>query len=365
VGSGRYRFAAWDRRRQLTFAADTANYRGRPRFDRVVWTVTGDPAAALAAVLSGQADVYEQLRGEAYAKAGASPRLKTVEYGSLDYAYLAFNLRPRGGRPSAFADRAARVALTQAIDRAAVVTNVLGPLGRVALGPFTRAQATADTTLRQIAYDPAAAARALDSLGWRPGPGGARARGGRPLAASLLVPSTSAPRMRMAVLLQEQLARVGVQGRGRRGRRRRVRRAHPEGRLRPRAQPLARRPEPDVAAPVLGHAARRRRRGQLRPLGARRLRRAARQRRRRVRPGAAHRARARRLPDHPRRGTGGVAVRAAQRGRRAPRRAPGGDARRRVVGGARRLAARRRRPARGRRRVPVTRRRSAAAPGPA
>jgi peptide/nickel transport system substrate-binding protein len=38
VGSGRYRFGAWDRSRQLTFAADTANYRGRPRFDRVVWT---------------------------------------------------------------------------------------------------------------------------------------------------------------------------------------------------------------------------------------------------------------------------------------------------------------------------------------
>jgi peptide/nickel transport system substrate-binding protein len=36
-------------------------------------------------------------------------------------------------------------------------------------------------------------------------------RGGRPLAVSMLVPSTSAPRMRIAVLLQEQLGRVGVQ----------------------------------------------------------------------------------------------------------------------------------------------------------
>jgi peptide/nickel transport system substrate-binding protein len=37
-----------------------------------------------------------------------------------------------------------------------------------------------------------------------------RVRGGRPLAVRLLVPATSAPRMRIAVLVQEQLARVGV-----------------------------------------------------------------------------------------------------------------------------------------------------------
>jgi peptide/nickel transport system substrate-binding protein len=210
VGSGRYRFAAWERRRQLTFAADTAHYRGRPRFDRVVWTVAGDPAAALASVLSGQADVIETLRGEAYDKARQSPRVRTVEYGSIDYAYMAFNLRPRGGAPSPFAERGVRVALTQAVDRAGVVANAMGPLGRVALGPFTRDQATADTALRQIAHDPAAAARALDALGWRAGPGGTRARGGRPLELSMLVPSTSATRMRLAVLLQEQLGRAGV-----------------------------------------------------------------------------------------------------------------------------------------------------------
>jgi peptide/nickel transport system substrate-binding protein len=211
VGSGRYRFAGWERRRRLSLAADTANYRGRPRFDRVVWTVAGDPQAALASVLSGQADVLDALRGEALARAEASPRLRTVEYGSLDYAYLAFNVRGRRGAGAALADRATRVALTQAVDRAAIVANGLGATGRVALGPFTRAQPTADTTLRQIAHDPAAAARALDSLGWRlDAASGVRARGGRPLRLTLLVPAASAPRMRLAVLLQSQLKQVGA-----------------------------------------------------------------------------------------------------------------------------------------------------------
>jgi ABC-type transport system substrate-binding protein len=103
------------------------------------------------------------------------------------------------------------VAFTQAVDRAAVVANVFGASARVAVGPFTRAQPTADTTLRQPAYDTAAAGRAFDALGWRLDPArGVRARGGRPLAVSLLVPATSAQRTRLAVLLQAQLARVGV-----------------------------------------------------------------------------------------------------------------------------------------------------------
>lgn len=211
VGSGRYRFGTWDRQRQLMLVADSANYRGRPRFDRVIWSVAPNPNTATMAVLAGQADVLEVLRGDAVAQAAQVPTLRTVEYGSLDYAYLAFNQRPPRSRPSLFADRALRVALSAAVDRAAVVRNALDSLGRVAIGPVTRADPTADTTLRQIAFDTVAAARALDALGWRwDAARGVRVRGGRPLAFSILVPASSGTRTKLAVLLQAQFARVGV-----------------------------------------------------------------------------------------------------------------------------------------------------------
>lgn len=208
IGSGRYRFASWDRKRQLVLVADSMNYRGRPRFDRVIWTVAPDPNAATMAVLAGQADVIEVLRGDAVARAAAVPTLRTVEYGSLDYGYLAFNER---GRSSLFADRAMRVALSMTVDRKSVVQNALDSLGRVALGPVTRAEATADTTLRQVAFDTAAASRTLDSLGWRWNAAHtARMRGGRPLAFSVLVPASSGTRKKLAVLLQAQFARAGA-----------------------------------------------------------------------------------------------------------------------------------------------------------
>jgi peptide/nickel transport system substrate-binding protein len=211
VGSGRYRFGSWERKRQLVIVADSANYRGRPRFDRVIWTVAPDPNTATMAVLAGQADVLEVLRGDAVGQAARVPTLRTVEYGSLDYGYLMFNQRPMRPRPSLFTDRAMRVALSAAVDRAAVVQNVLDSLGRVALGPITRSEPTVDTTLRQIVFDTVAAARALDALGWRMDAArGVRVKGGQPLAFSVMVPSSSATRAKLAVLLQAQFARVGV-----------------------------------------------------------------------------------------------------------------------------------------------------------
>lgn len=214
VGSGRYRFAVWTHGAQLRLDADTANYRGRPHFDRVTWVIRPDPKAALLSVLSGEADFTETVRADAMPQVRQASAVRTVEYGSLDYIYMVFNERARGPHRAAlpFADRALRVALTEAIDRPAVVRSALDSLGRVALGPFTRAQSSADTTLHEIPFDTAAAARTLDSLGWRMDAGRhVRVRDGKPLAFSLLVPSSSAPRMRLAVLLQAELARVGVQ----------------------------------------------------------------------------------------------------------------------------------------------------------
>lgn len=211
VGSGRYRFESWSRKQQLVLVADSANYRGRPRFDRVIWSVAPDPNAATMALMAGQADVLEVLRGDAVAEVARNPALRMVEYGSLDYGYLMFNLRPSGKRPVSFANRDLRVALSLAVDRAAVVQNALDSLGQVALGPITRADPTVDPAMRQILFDTTRAAQVLDSLGWRwKADRSGRVRNGTPLTFSVMTPASSGTRNKLAVLLQAQFARVGV-----------------------------------------------------------------------------------------------------------------------------------------------------------
>jgi peptide/nickel transport system substrate-binding protein len=214
VGSGRFRFVREEPGQLVEIAADTLNYRGRPGVGRVLWTVRGDPNAATRALLAGEADVWEQVRPDMLPQVVAAADLRPVAYPSLDLGFLVFNVRPaqNGAREHPlFGDRALRRALATAVDRASAARNVFDTLAYGDVAPVPRAVSgwAASATGPRFAADSARAA--LEALGWRDGDGdGIRERGGRPLAFTLLVPSTSAARMRYAVLLQAQLKTVGA-----------------------------------------------------------------------------------------------------------------------------------------------------------
>jgi len=214
VGSGRFRFARWVPGQTLEMIADTGHYRGRPKLDRVMFSVAPDFTAASTKLFAGEADFFETMRPEQLPQIAKHASLRTVPYPSLDIGYLRFNLRDAKApaRPNAvFGDRAVRRALTMALDRPTLVRSVLDTLGYVALGPFTRAQFSADTTIPQLRFDVARARATLDSAGWRDADGdGIREKAGRRLEFSMLVPNSSRNRMRFAVLMQEQFKQVGA-----------------------------------------------------------------------------------------------------------------------------------------------------------
>lgn len=215
VGSGPFRFVAWTPRAKLELAAVPSYYRGRPSVDGVVFVIAAQGATVSARLLAGEADFMEQLAPPDFAQLPRDGAVRTQPYGSLDYAFVQFNLHDPAALAQPhpiFAERALRRALSMAVDRQAIARNVWGDsLAQAAIGPFARSQWTADTTIGGIAYDPRAAARALDSLGWTDTNGdGVRDRGGKPLAFSLLYPASSRSRASAAVILQSQLQQVGV-----------------------------------------------------------------------------------------------------------------------------------------------------------
>ena len=214
VGDGPFRFVRWVPTQLIELVADTAHFSGRPKLDRVVFSFAADPNTAVTRVLAGEADFIEIIRGEQLVQAEKSPTLQTKVYGGLDYAFLQFNFRDpkHHAAPNAlFADRALRRALVMSLDRVAMVRNVYDTLAAVPFGPAPRSLGIADANIKQPPYDTVAAKRMLDSLGWRDSNGdGVRERRGVPLRFALTVPSSSKPRQRMAVLIQEQLKRVGA-----------------------------------------------------------------------------------------------------------------------------------------------------------
>ena len=215
IGSGRFRLVRWDPGQRVELVADTGNYRGRAKLDRVIWSIVPDAGAALAQVLSGQADLLELLPADQVHVVDSSKTVRAQSYPNLQYGFLGFNeIDPKNpSKPHPlFGDRQLRRALSMALDRRAMLQNVFGPVGRLLYGPFPRSLAFADTTLAAPPYDTVKAKALLDSLGWRQSaPGAVRQRKGQPLRFSLITLVSSRPRMAYAVLIQEQLRRVGVQ----------------------------------------------------------------------------------------------------------------------------------------------------------
>jgi len=212
VGNGPFRFVSWEQKRRLEMVAFDGYMLGRPKIDRLVFTITGSAQTAVRAVLAGDADFIEQLTFEDVSEAARIPDIRIIPARRYDYGILEFNTRGKDGAgPNAiFGNAGVRRALSMAVDRAALVRNVHDSLGVPGAGPFSRSQWSADTTLRHLAYDTAAAARLLDSLGWHRGPDGTRVRGGRPLAFSIALSNTSRPRVRYAELLQQAFASAGA-----------------------------------------------------------------------------------------------------------------------------------------------------------
>jgi peptide/nickel transport system substrate-binding protein len=214
VGSGPFRFVRWVPRQVIELEANTNYHLGRPHLDRVIWSIAPDYNAAFMRLLSGDADLLEYMRPGDFEPLAKHPEIKTVRYPSLIYGFLLFNERDPNDRSRPhpiFGDRMVRRALTMAIDRVQLVRSVYDSLAVPAIGPFTEALSTYDSTIRQIPYDPDSAAALLDAAGWRDANGdGWRERNGRQLRFTIIVPSSSTPRMRAAVIMQEMFKQVGV-----------------------------------------------------------------------------------------------------------------------------------------------------------
>jgi peptide/nickel transport system substrate-binding protein len=214
VGSGRFRLKRWDKGASVEIVADTGNYRGRAKLDRVIWSVSPASQTARARLLSGEVDIFDALRPDDVPVIRQKRTLRVVALPGMDYAFLRFNLRDPSDRRRPhplFGNRELRRAIAMSLDRVAMVRNVLDTFALVPVGPVVRSFPSTDPRGVQLPFDSARAARLLDSLGWRRrAADGVRARNGRQLGFTVLIPTISINRMKMGALIQEQLRRSGV-----------------------------------------------------------------------------------------------------------------------------------------------------------
>ena len=215
IGSGQYRFVRWvpargggacRRHRKLSRLAqtETRHLEHRSRLQHG----GNEISCRRDRFLRGSCDPRISLRSPSIRSSGRN----SIGAFPTPSRNSTFAIPPIVARPHPiFGNRELRRALTMATDRATLVRSVYDSLALPALGPTVRAYPTTDPNLAQIPFDLPRARQILDSLGWRDANGdGIRERNGRPLQFSLAVPGTSRARVRLAVLLQEQLRQAGA-----------------------------------------------------------------------------------------------------------------------------------------------------------
>ena len=215
VGSGPYRWVRSVPGQFVELAAIPGFFLGRPKIERVILRTAVEPSARINLLLSGQADAMDVIPPPFVERVVSDTTLRLISVPSATIGYLLFNQRdPKNrSRPHPIlADSRVRRAITLALDRNQLVQAVFGSQGMVPFGPVSQPLWIRQRSPGAEGSNVTEARRLLAATGWGDSDGdGTLDLEGRPLRLVLSLPSTSGIRRQMALLIQEQLRRIGVQ----------------------------------------------------------------------------------------------------------------------------------------------------------
>jgi ABC-type transport system substrate-binding protein len=205
IGTGPYRFVSESAAGVRVEA--WPGYHGGPAATRYIDFVPAN--ADEASVLAGTVDIQQGVGnglGADFRATADSHGLRVGNPPQSGFYSLQLNVRP--GR--LFADQALRQALQLCIDLPRDVDAATGGVGVPVYGPVLPGSWADEPDLPKPARDVAAAKTLIEGAGWQPGADGVYAKGGAPLAATILVRADSAYRGTMADLIALQARDCGM-----------------------------------------------------------------------------------------------------------------------------------------------------------
>lgn len=190
---------------ELLMTALPNYYRGKPNIDRIVWKSYPAVRTAWAAMMRGEIDFLYQVPPEAVEFIETEDSVRVFSF-LRNYAYLVIFNEER----QPFDSVQVRRSLNYAINRDTLITRALSKRGQVVSGPVWPLHWAFDNSVPNYSYDPSRATALLDSAGIKAqenaGPGGAPGR----IHFTCLVPENFALWERMALIVQRDLADIGV-----------------------------------------------------------------------------------------------------------------------------------------------------------
>ena len=208
VGSGPYEVVEMVSDQRYRLVANEDYFKGRPTVDEIEMPVVKDPAAAFAALRTGEVDfvtrnVPPELVGQFDGSSGVAVATST----KFESTQLNFN-----ARKAPFDDPAVRKAISLGTDTGALVDTVLLGRGRPGRDTFVHPDSPWAAPEGGHELDPGRAARLLDEAGYgdTDADGVRRSAEGTRLEVSVLVSSFEPQDLRALQLMSQQLAPIGV-----------------------------------------------------------------------------------------------------------------------------------------------------------
>ncbi|WP_432991501.1 ABC transporter substrate-binding protein [Dactylosporangium sp. CA-233914] len=206
VGTGPYKVDSWTAGDRLVLSANERYFAGKPANQRVVVAFVADDNVRAQRARAGEFDVAE-LAPKLAAGFDTVSGFRVERVSSADYRGI---MLPMGNPVTG--DVAVRRALNAGVDRAAMVTGVLGGAGEPAYGPIPPTSPFYEAaTAGKPAADATAAAALLDAAGWVTGADGVRAKAGQKAAFTVMYPATDSLRKELALAFTADAKKLGIQ----------------------------------------------------------------------------------------------------------------------------------------------------------
>jgi len=197
VGTGPFRFASWDRGQRVVLEKNPTYWKYPVKVERVIYRPIVEDQARLTELLTGTLDVIVGVPADFVSQLEQNAKITLLKQVGAHVWYLGMN-----NQKKPFDDKRVRQALNYAVNKDAIVKDVLKGTGAASRGPVLPGTWGADPALKAYPYDPERAKKLLAEAGYPNG-----------FSTTLWVPESGsgmqAP-VAMSTVMQSNLKAVGV-----------------------------------------------------------------------------------------------------------------------------------------------------------
>jgi peptide/nickel transport system substrate-binding protein len=197
VGTGPFKFASWDRGQRVVLEKNPAYWKFPVKVDRVIYRPIVEDQARLTELLTGSLDLIVGVPPDFVTQLESSGKAGVLKQVGAHVWYLGIN-----NQKKPFDDKRVRQALNYAVNKDAIVRDVLKGTGTPSRGPVLPNTWAADTALKAYPYDPDRAKKLLAEAGYPNG-----------FSTTLWVPESGSGMqspVAMSTVMQSNLKAVGV-----------------------------------------------------------------------------------------------------------------------------------------------------------